>query len=223
MLEAKRKTLAEEVIEGILEMIMSSAVRANEAIPTEEQLTKMFKVSRTAVRDATRTLIAHGVLETRRGVGTFVRDPAPGPFRSPSPMPWLETSTVLLELLEFRMIIEPELASLAAMRATPEDLVELQRCVSGLENGITGGIKPTEDLGFHLALAKATHNSSLLDIAAMISRFYENDPYLPTASDVKEHDAILRAIHDKNPALAAQKMRAHMNALKILYSLRNAS
>lgn len=221
--DGKRRTLTQEVVEGILDIIKSGKVQVNEAIPTEGQIAQMFNVSRTAVREATRTLIAHGVLETRRGIGTFLRDPAPGPLRSPDLTTWSGSSKALMELLEFRMILEPQLAALAARRATDEDLAELKRCVIELEKGIARGIKPAEDLGFHLALARATHNGSLIDVAAMISRFYESDPYLPTSADVTEHDAIFEAVRKKNPTLAERKMRVHLDTLQALYSLRASS
>jgi len=217
-----RKKLSQEVADGILEMIDEGEVSVGERIPTENELVDMFHVSRTAVREGVKSLIAIGVLETRRGVGTFVRDSQPGPLRL------LNTSTTptqshLLDLLEFRRIVEPETAALAAQRRNTADLKELERCVVELEKGVARGEKPPEDLGFHLILARASHNSALLDTSSMIVRFYEGDVFLPDAADISEHRAIYEAVRDGDAQAARQAMRDHLDRMVELRCATNDS
>ena len=204
-----RLKLSQEVADGILKMIESEEIFTGDKIPTESELTDIFGVSRTAVREGVRSLIAIGVLETKRGVGTFVRDSQPGPLRhvwSSSPPP----RSHLFDLLEFRKIIEPEIAALAARRRTPEDIREMERCVRELPRGVRQGTKLPEDLGFHLALARATQNTAFIDASSMVARFHDDDPYPPDEMDVSEHNAILEAIRAGDEETARELMRSHV-------------
>lgn len=207
-----RKKLSQEVIDGILGIIEQGDLAVGDQIPTESELADLFEVSRTAVREGIKALIAIGILEPQRGVGTFVREPQLGPFRSfiTSDPP---TRTQILDLLEFRLIVEPETAALAAQRRTEADLEELKRCVIELEKGVARGLKPPEDLGFHLALARSTGNSALVDTSSMIARFYENDPFLPDELDISEHNAVYEAVRDRDSADARQLMKAHLERM----------
>lgn len=217
-----RKKLSQEVIDGILEIIERGDLAVGDQIPTESELADLFEVSRTAVREGIKALIAVGILETQRGVGTFVRDSQLGPFRSfiTSDPP---TRTQILDLLEFRIIVEPETAALAAQRRTETDLKELKRCVVELEKGVARGVRPPEDLGFHLALARSTGNSALVDTSSMIARFYETDPFLPDELDISEHNAIYEAVQDRDSTAARQLMQAHLKRMVELRSLLDES
>ncbi len=212
-----RKRLSQEVVDGILDMIRGGRVALGRQIPTEGELASLFHVSRTAVREGVKALAAIGALEIQPGVGTFVRDPQPGPLRSLPLSHHPASVSTLLELLEFRRIVEPEIAALAAQRATPAQVAELERCVAALEAGVVLGVKPPEDLGFHLALAQAAHNSMLLDVSSLISRFYEGDVYLPDAEDVSGHRAICQAVAARDPGAARGAMRAHLDEIERRY------
>jgi GntR family transcriptional regulator, transcriptional repressor for pyruvate dehydrogenase complex len=141
-----------------------------------------------------------------------VRDSGPGPLRYSYNRTTPPSMSHLLDLLEFRLITEPATAALASVRRSNEDLAELQRCVAALERSVAAGskTKPPEDLGFHLAIARATGNSALMDTSSMISRFYEDDPYLPDHTDIAEHRAILEAVAAATPERAREAMSLHI-------------
>lgn len=212
-----RKRLSEEVSEGIQEMIRSGEISPGERIPTERELSSRFQVSRTAVREGVKTLTAIGVLETRRGIGTFVLDGQLGPLRSTDGVSWSRALSLLLELIEFRRIVEPETAALAAQRRTDADLKEMERCVVELQKGVERGIRPPEDLGFHLELARATSNGALIDTSFMIARFYANDPSLPDEEDIAAHLAIYEAVSDGDSDAARAAMLVHFDELEVRY------
>jgi DNA-binding FadR family transcriptional regulator len=205
-----RVNLSQEVANGILDMIESREILTREKIPTESELTKIFGVSRTAVREGIRDLVAIGVLETKRGVGTFVRDSQPGPLRhvrnSGAP-----SQSHLLDLLEFRQIIEPEIAALAARRRTPKDIREMERCVHELSIGVKARTKPPEDLGFHTALAQATQNTAFIDASSLVARFHDDDPNPPDEMDIEEHAAILEAVRVGDEEKARELMHSHIH------------
>ena len=212
-----RKRLFEEVANGLLDMVRTRQIQPGDRIPTEAEIAEMFQVSRTAVREGVKTLVALGVLKTRPGVGTFVVDSSMGPLRNPAEAANGAKLSVLLDLLEFRRIVEPETAALAAERRLASDIEELQRCVRALEKGIHLHVKPVEDMGFHLALAHAAHNASLLDATYLIFRFYENDPSLPDATDLDAHRSVCEAVQDRDPARARQAMLKHFAELERRY------
>lgn len=212
-----RKKLSEEVADGILEMIQIGEISPGERIPTESELSDRFQVSRTAVREGVKALTAIGVLETQRGIGTFVLETQLGPLRYVEGVSPPRVLSLLLELLEFRRIVEPETAALAAKRRTEADLEELERCVVELKKGVELGIRPPEDQGFHLALAQATGNSALLDTSFLIARFYDNDPDLPDATDIAAHQAIFEAVRDGDADAARAEMLSHFDELEARY------
>jgi GntR family transcriptional regulator, transcriptional repressor for pyruvate dehydrogenase complex len=215
-----RKKLSEEVSGGILDLIRSKQISPGQRLPTESEIADLFQVSRTAVREGVKSLIAVGFLETRPGIGTFVVDAHLGPLRDPNGGTAGEVSSQLLDLLEFRKIVEPEMSALAAERRSPEDLQELERCVEELAKGIRMGIRPAEDIGFHLALARASLNSAILDASYLIFRFYQNDPSLPDESDLAAHRSIYEAVRDGNPSEARQAMLNHFVILEQRYQLK---
>ena len=212
-----RKKLSEEVSHGLVEMIRNEQIQPGDRIPIESEIADMFQVSRTAVREGVKTLAAIGLLQTRPGVGTFVVDGHLGLLRNPIGAANSAKIAELLELLEFRQIVEPETAALAAKRRSPENLDELERCVIELEKGIQLGIKPPEDIGFHLALARAAQNSALVDATYLIFRFYENDPTLPDQSDLIAHRSMYEAVRDKDSTRARQAMFDHFSKLEKRY------
>jgi DNA-binding FadR family transcriptional regulator len=214
----RRKLLSEIVTNGILEMIDTGQIQKGEQIPTEEELANQFEVSRTSIRTATKMLIASGVLETRRGIGTFVCNPISGPLRTRNLTDRTKDDRELSDLLELRIIFEPEVAKLASERVTKNDLDELERCVIELQKGVNNGIKPDEDLGFHLALANSTKNSAIIDVSMMIVNFYEKDIYLPEDTDVSEHKGIFEAVRDGKGDLAFRRMKKHLEGIRERYA-----
>ncbi len=212
-----RRKLSEEVSNGILDLIRQQKIKPGERLPIENEIAEMFQVSRTAVREGVRSLAAIGLLQTIPGRGTFVVDTHMGVLRNPLAEIGRADLSHLLDLLEFRRIVEPETAALAAQRRSPEDLQELERCVSVLEKSLPLGIKPPEDIGFHLALARASHNSALVDASFLIFRFYQNDPNLPDALDLVSHGAICQAVKNGDSAAARQAMLDHFQNLEKRY------
>jgi GntR family transcriptional repressor for pyruvate dehydrogenase complex len=212
-----RKALSQMVSEGILTLIEDGQVAIGSQIPTENELIEMFGVSRTSVREAVKSLTALGVLDVRPGIGTFVISSPPGPLRSLPGHNGPLVKSDLLALLEFRRIFECEVASLAATRATSADIEEMHRCVAALENGVAAGLKPPEDLGFHLALARATKNMVLVDVSSLIIRFYQKDVQMPDYMDVIHHRQIYEAIKNRDPEAAREAMRIHLDEVERRY------
>lgn len=209
----KRKKLSQEVIDSIIEMIRVEEYKVGDQIPTESELAGALNLSRTSVREGIKHLVGIGMLETKQGLGTFITSAQLGPLLYHNGVFGPQSAKFIKDLLEFRKLIEPSMTELAAQRCDQDDLIELQRCVIALEKNIGSETRPDEDLGFHLAIARATKNSAFIDMSGLIVRFYKYDPTLPCDADAEEHKAIYHSIKEKDPTEARLRMEKHMDNL----------
>ena len=123
----KNKLLAEQVQEQIYQYILDTPIAVGAKLPNEFELGDRFGVGRSTIREAVKILVSRNILEIRRGCGTFVCE-NPGVVDDPLGFAFVDDKKRLgLDLCEVRMIIEPEIAALAAERAVPEEIEELQR------------------------------------------------------------------------------------------------
>lgn len=152
----KRKTLADQLYGQILEQIVSGSLQQGEKLPSENQICQAFEVSRPVVREALRKLQEDGLVEARRGVGSFVRK------RPPQGL--IEYATAdsvsgLMRAMEARMAVEGQAARLAAQRAGPRDLARIEAALTTLEGAMQRReVARDADFDFHLAVAEASGN-----------------------------------------------------------------
>jgi GntR family transcriptional repressor for pyruvate dehydrogenase complex len=205
----KRKA-SHQVADALCGMLRSGSYRVGDRMPSEQELGTELGVSRSTVREAVRELTSLGVLEIQHGRGTFVRSLRPDLLLRGDILLEHPNDRIREELLEVRGIVEPEAASLAATRATEEEIERLRYDVERLAEAIGRGMAPPEDLGFHLDLVRATHNAALWRVSGAIISFYQWDGHLPTEQDVIDHRAIYEAVRDRDAARARQAMRNHL-------------
>ena len=163
-----QKRLSDRVADDILTMIViEKRFLAGEKLPNEIELSGELEISRTTLREAFRILAANGVVEIRRGLGTFVRED----FEiDKGGVPSLaDIKTDIRDLYEMRLIVEPEAAYYAAMRASDEEIGHILRLGQQIEVEIAGGKDRTEtERDFHKAIAKATHNEFMTKLLPVI-------------------------------------------------------
>jgi GntR family transcriptional repressor for pyruvate dehydrogenase complex len=205
-----RESRVEQVTQSLLKRIADGEFQPGDQIPTEQELSAELHVSRSSVREAIRTLEVLNVVEVRHGTGTFIKNIQPDLLVDPVHLRHFVDHTALLELLELRKIIESESAALAAQRATPDELEVLQKDVHELQKGVWDHRRPDEDLGFHLDIARATHNPYILEVSRWIVAFYDLDPNIPTKHDVEDHRHIYDAIQKGDANGARQAMIEHL-------------
>lgn len=215
----KRMRVSEEVFRQLYAMINGGTFKPGDQLPSERELSERFEVSRTSVREALRTLETMGMIHSSVGVGggNFVREVTIetiiGPFadfihRSGQP---------LLEMMEFRIILETEIARLAAERRTAEDLQEIQKSIDDMQYEIDEGeIGLTGDNEFHEAVAKATHNQVFVHMLSLAKTLLvkTREASLSVKGVPKmglgHHRQILSAIEAGMPDEAAQAMKTHL-------------
>jgi GntR family transcriptional repressor for pyruvate dehydrogenase complex len=221
----RRVRLSEHVAEQIMALVHDEGLQAGDPLPTETELMERMGVVRSSVREALRGLAVLGVVEIRQGQGTFVRSAAPrfGPDSVSTGLVGTALARgVTAELLEAREIIEVRMASLAARRATSEDLADLASLLSqAREIGGRGQKAFQLSAEFHLGVARAAHNDVLEGfVASYVHLLAERGAllqHLPGYHDweLREHDGIYQAIADHDGRLAKTRMQDHLKGMKI--------
>lgn len=208
---ATRKAVTHEVADAICRMLRSGRYQVGDRLPSEQELGEEYRVSRSAVREAIRELITLDLVEIRPGRGTFVKLLRPDLLLRADSLGEESNDRVRHELLEVRLIMEPEAAAIAAKRASDDELARLEQDVEALDQAIGLGFAPPEDLGFHLDIVRATHNASLWRVSSAIISYYSRDNKLPTARDAHEHRQILEAIRARDSGRARVLMIEHLS------------
>jgi len=214
----ERKRISDEVFEQMKEHIISGEWAPGTKIPGELELVDLFKVSRVSVREAIHRLVGMGVLVIKRGEGTFVSELIPSDyFDTLLPILAIERTNVL-EMLEFRNIIEVESARLASKRADEQDIQRMANIILKMEE--SQGDKQlfsTQDLSFHYALAIATHNNVIIKVNAILSDMLEKTMeeivgLTGYEGGIYYHKKILEAIKNKDEKLSAELMKEHIDS-----------
>ncbi|WNW13856.1 FadR/GntR family transcriptional regulator [Pseudomonas sp. DTU_2021_1001937_2_SI_NGA_ILE_001] len=219
----KPRRLAEALVERFAQRMRDGALKRGDKLPTEATIMQDEGVSRTVVRDALSRMQAAGLVETRHGVGTFILDmPAPEGFAL-GPATIVQLSDVL-DLLEFRLSLEVQAAGMAAERATPEALAEVEQALHALLEGPEkSGSTTYADFQFHLQIAKASGNHYLIDImkhlgTKLIPRTRMNSAYIGQSNRSTylaginaEHQQIFDAIASRHVDAARAAMFLHLS------------
>ncbi|MGI6031337.1 MAG: FadR/GntR family transcriptional regulator [Eubacteriales bacterium] len=165
----KRANVSDQVLSQMKRMLADGEWAPGDRLPSEKELADGFGVSRVTVRQALQQLYAWGLVETRLGEGSFVRQPQAGDYvNGLLPVVYLGQRS-LLEALEFRQTIEPKTAQLAAARMTEEDVDQLEHMYRQMQavkedHAAFGKV----DLEFHLALSRMTRNSLLIATNSLV-------------------------------------------------------
>ncbi len=194
---------------------------AGSRLPGERELSTLLGISRASVRQALATLESIGVLYSKRGVGHFVKEGA-AVMAGPDMVNSLLSEGDPQELLEARRFFEPEIARLAATYRDGEDLARLYEALDRMRLEEERGnfeLYLEADFFFHLALAYATHNPVIIDMARVIVERMTAPPWkaatytiLPNTLTVNrtQHSDILRAVAARKAKEAQQAMIVHL-------------
>ena len=164
------KPLAEQVADYILNYIIDNSLEVGAKIPNEFELGKMINVSRTTIREAIKILVSRQILEIRRGAGTFVSE-RQGITDDPLGLTFVKDKTKLaLDLVSVRLMLEPEIAMMAADHATPEQIEEMRLQCRQIEELIQSGRDHMEaDIRLHTLIASCSGNSVVEKLVTVIN------------------------------------------------------
>ena len=158
--------LYEQVVEHIENLIVNGDLQSGDRLPAERELTERFGVSRTVIREAVKSLQEKGLVEIRPGVGTFVHNGMSEIMRqSFGRMVMIDQEHGLVNLMQVREILEPEIAGIAAVKRTEDDIEAMQETIDRMDESLHDvEVFITADHEFHLALARATQNELIVNL-----------------------------------------------------------
>jgi GntR family transcriptional repressor for pyruvate dehydrogenase complex len=212
----RRHKVYEEVAKQ-LERLILAKLKAGDKLPSERELAEMLQVSRGSIRDAIRGLELMGLVEPRQGAGTIVRErPAESPD-NPFFNALKRRREMVAELLDFRKMLEPPLASRAATNASPEEILEMEEILQRQDVKLSQGeITIAEDAEFHYSIALASGNSVVLKVIDILMDLLrdtrERSLQLPGRQEksLAGHRRILGAIKRRDAEGAKSAMRRHI-------------
>lgn len=214
--------LYEKIVDQIERRILAGELKPGDHLPSERELAEQFRVSRTAVREAVKTLTEKGLVQVRPGRGTFITNGTSEAVRhSLGRMFKIGQAEGSRHLVEVREIFEPETAALAALRASDEQIAAMREAVAVMDAALEDGETFIEaDLDFHLALAEASQNAlipALIDSIVDLLREQRMAIFLVAGGPQRgqyHHKRILEAVRQHDPEAAREAMRAHLRQVR---------
>jgi len=221
-LPIQSERLYERIVEQIEKRIVAGDLKVGDQLPPERELAEKFAVSRTAVREAVKTLREKGLIEIRPGRGTFVTDGTHSAVRqSLSLLMKFGSGKGVANLVEVREILEPEIAALAATRITDEYIGAMAEAIKIMDGALDKvDIFVEADLDFHLALAEATENPIIpLLMDSIIDLLREQRKRTGSAANglargQSHHRAIMEAVIRHDPEAARIAMQSHLQQVR---------
>lgn len=219
----KKKPLGESIANNILEYISINNMEIGDCIPSETELGLIFSVGRGTIREAIKMLVSKGILEVRRGAGTFILRTT-SPEDDPLDLQSVKNrSKLALDLTNFRIWIEPEIAALAAEYATEEERVVLKELCDKVTEKIRMGEDHLDaDISFHNYLSKCSGNTVVKSVLPMVGSAVKASGELTnlklSEETIKSHEAITNAVlrHDSPGARYAMMMHLCYNRIAII-------
>jgi DNA-binding FadR family transcriptional regulator len=208
------ETLHRQVLNQMGEQICSGKFAPGDILPAEPVLAEQMQVSRITIRETMKSLSAKGMLQVRRRYGTIVLPRSQWQLFDPDVITWrARAGTVdaglIQDLMELRLIIEPNAARLAARRATDEDRVAVRRAFKAMERAVAGhGEYVPADLAFHGAILTACHNQFVQQMQNALSAILRTSFELSSeiaggpARSLPMHEALCVAIEKGDEAAA---------------------
>ncbi|MFM0325773.1 FadR/GntR family transcriptional regulator [Caballeronia glebae] len=209
-------TLHRQVLNQMGEQICSGKFAPGEILPAEPILAEQMQVSRITIRETMKSLSAKGMLEVRRRYGTIVLPRSQWQLFDPDVITWRARAGTLdpgliEDLMELRLIIEPNAAKLAAKRATDDDRKAVRRAYKAMERAVAGhGEYVPADLAFHGAILTACHNQFVQQMQNALSAILRTSFELSSeiaggpARSLPMHEALCIAIEQGDPETAEQ-------------------
>ena len=214
----QQEKLSVKIMNQIKRLILEGELKPGDPLPPERELMKLLSVSRPSIREALKSLIGMGLLETTQGNRTVVRSLASGRMIEPLHHLLKDDFNIVFEIIEVRKAIEAWNAYYAAKRATPEDIARLEENIESMRIQLeTDGFSlEKEDADFHLAISEATHNKvqthimfTIYDILKNSIGQYYND--IDHKTVYRQHLNVISAIKKGDSNLARAKILEHLD------------
>ena len=210
------------VVTGIKELLLNRHIFPGDRLPSETELTRLFSVSRGSVREAMKILSALGIVDIRRGDGTYVSRGGNESLFDPLLFKLIVSQPEFAEIKELRLILEKNVARLVIERASDEEIAKLRESFEKMQALRTQGEIDHEqllvcDLEFHALLGQSCHNLPLETVYRFVMQYFK--PYIadshrkrsdPYQEPVESHEKILQAIERRDASSIEQSVEYSM-------------
>jgi GntR family transcriptional repressor for pyruvate dehydrogenase complex len=226
----KKQTMAEQVAKAVQESILAGDWQGGEALPTEPELAEQFGVSRAVIRDATRMLVAQGLVEAQHGKGVFVTDSQVAAFGDALLLALRRAEATVWDVEQFEQMVYPEVCALAAREATDRELETIRQQIESYLTTYEQTLKEHQTDGRDLpaleeerlreafrqymqTIFAATHNQLLTLLAAPLTRlrnlrYWQDDDTVTLGEVVDWEKAHLRKVIDTIATRDPEHVRA---------------
>jgi GntR family transcriptional repressor for pyruvate dehydrogenase complex len=213
----EKRRIYQDVVHYIHTQIENRSLKPGDKLPPERKLAETLGVSRNSVREAIRALSEKGVLTSRQGAGTYISSQDHDSLmRNLTATVW-EQQNRLHDIFEFRRLVEPQIAALAAVNITPQQVSSLRELIRSQEKTIQRGHSdPWHDAQLHSLVAQASGNTVFVEIMDVLNKKFSDvrSQGLLSPHRVREsiagHRRILTALAKGDPHEAKQAMHDHL-------------
>jgi len=217
----RKERISDQIKTILKQSILDGQFKPGDKFPPEIEIAQQYKVSKVSAREALREMETEGLILKKRGIfgGSFVAEPGSEKMVQVVINSYLFGGITATDLAEFRRILEPGLAGLAAQQRTDEDLAAMTICILDIEKSIRAGQPDqTKALSFHRLIADACHNpfiSALMEaIVKVFQQVLAKTPDLKTAKkDIQYNKRFLKCIEMRDGEKAQKAMAAHFDTL----------
>ncbi|MEE2058997.1 FadR/GntR family transcriptional regulator [Rhodococcus artemisiae] len=212
--------MSEQVARQTVDYIIANGLKPGTRLPIESELGKLLGIGRNTLREALRLLEAWGVIEIRQGRngGAVVRQPEPVDLRGPLTVQLLFGGAALEDILEIRLMLEPETAYLAAQKMPEAKAIELENAIERMRS-VSSGTHDAfirENKNFHAVIAEHAGNIIARSVIESIEAVFDGTAQGIGYDDNRRelvsnaHARIAEAIRQKDPERAREEMRLHL-------------
>jgi GntR family transcriptional regulator, transcriptional repressor for pyruvate dehydrogenase complex len=224
----EKKRAYESIVQQVLDLIENGKLKRGDQLPSERELTEIFKVSRTTVREAIRTLESMRLLQSRQGNGTYVLASNEEDLIQPLAAALFNAKDDIRDIFYIRKIIEPHVARLAAENATAQEIEEMEKILQKQEECIEHYESIIEtDSAFHNLMASAAKNrvmerliGALVDLLKQSREktLMDDDEHNNKRSkrSLEGHRRVLAAIKNDDCEAAQKSMLQHLEDIEMI-------
>ncbi len=212
----QRISMSDQVCDQLKKLMFEGKLKPGDKIGSENELCNSFGVSRVTIREALMKLTAMGLLESRYGSGTYVKEVEAGSYMNAIiPVAYLRLESVL-EVLEFRQVIEVRTAGLATKLATEDDIKRLMDIYEIMKHNVNKEKEFSEaDLNFHIELAKITKNTLIIETMMIIKDILSENIFSSVQlkgheGGIKYHKLLIESIQERKPEKTMAIMEEHL-------------
>ena len=217
-----KKKISDKIKSDVKQAVLDGVYKPGDKLSPEVEIARQYGVSKVSVREALGELESEGLLVKKRGIlgGSFIAEPGADKMVDVVTNAFLFGGVTVTDLAEFRQILEPGLARLAATRRTENDLTVMEEYIAAIHLSIEkGDPDQTKAIGFHKLIAEACHNRFISGLMAALVHVFQQvldkEPDLETArKDVRFNELFYEHIKARDGKKAELVMKKHFEALE---------